>query len=125
MAPSTSVSNHRIAVDGVDLFYREAGPKNGPVVLLLHGFPSSSHQFRELMPVIAAKYRVLAPDFPGFGFTEIPESRKYEFTTVNVVQTIEALLDALHVKSFVIYLHDFGAPVGLRFACDSIEMNFH
>jgi len=110
------VVNHRIEVDGVDLFYREAGPKDAPVVLLIHGFPSSSHQFRELMPVLAVKYRVLAPDYPGLGFTEIPESRKYEFTTANLVQTLEAFLDALEVKSFAIYLHDFGAPLGLRLA---------
>jgi len=114
LAPA--VANHRIEVDGVDLFYREAGPKNAPVVLLLHGFPSSSHQFRELMPVLAVKYRVLAPDYPGFGFTEIPDSRTYEFTTANIVQTMEAFIDALQVKSFTIYLHDFGAPVGMRLA---------
>lgn len=78
------------------------------------GFPSSSHQFRELIPELATKYRVLAPGYPGFGFTEIPESRRYEFTTANIVYTTEAFLDALEVKSYAIYLHGFGAPVGMR-----------
>ncbi|KAF7976503.1 hypothetical protein HWV62_6305 [Athelia sp. TMB] len=110
------VLNHYAQVDGLNLFYREAGPKDAPVVLLLHGFPSSSHQFRELMPVLGEKYRVIAPDFPGFGFTEIPDARKYEFTAVNILQTLEALLDSLEIRSFAIYLHDYGAPIGMRLA---------
>ncbi|KZP29074.1 alpha/beta-hydrolase [Athelia psychrophila] len=110
------VLNRRAEVDGLSLFYRDAGPKDAPVVLLLHGFPSSSHQFRELIPVLGEKYRVIAPDFPGFGFTEIPDTHKYEFTTANILQTLEALLDALEITAFAVYLHDYGAPIGMRLA---------
>lgn len=78
------------------------------------GFPSSSHQFIGLAAILGTKYRVLAPDFPGFGFTQVPAEAKYEYTTSRELQTIEAFLDALDVKSFTIYLHDYGAPLGLR-----------
>ena len=105
-----------VTVDGLDLFYREAGAIDAPVMLLLHGFPSSSHQFRHLIPILATKYHVLAPDLPGFGFTVVPEQRAYNYTFANLAITIEAFLDALHVKSFAIYLFDFGAPTGLRVA---------
>ena len=105
-----------VTTDGLDLFYREAGAISAPVMLLLHGFPSSSHQFRNLIPILATRYHVLAPDLPGFGFTLVPKQRAYIYTFANLATTVESFLDALHVKSFALYLFDFGAPTGLRIA---------
>jgi len=107
---------HRVDADGVRVFYREAGPANAPVVLLLHGFPTSSFQFRELMPRLADKYRVIAPDLPGFGFTEIPGSRAYKYTFDALAQTITAFTDALQLKRYALYVFDYGAPTGFRLA---------
>jgi pimeloyl-ACP methyl ester carboxylesterase len=107
---------HRVAADGVNIFYREAGAVDAPVVLLLHGFPTSSFQFRELMPRLADRYRVIAPDLPGFGFTEVPEQRHYKFTFDNLAQTILAFTDALNLKRYALYVFDYGAPTGFRLA---------
>ena len=109
-------SIRNLTTDGLDLFYREGGASDAPVILLLHGFPSSSHQFRNLIPILATRYRVLAPDMPGFGFTVVPEQRAYVYTFDNLAITIESFLDALHVESFALYLFDFGAPTGMRIA---------
>ena len=107
---------HRVHVDGVNVFYREAGPEDAPVLLLLHGFPSSSFQFRELMPLLADKYRVIAPDLPGFGFTEVPTARKYTYTFDNLANTVDAWTRALGLNRFALYVFDIGAPTGLRLA---------
>ncbi|KAI9451000.1 Alpha/Beta hydrolase protein [Lactarius psammicola] len=88
------VELNTIGADGVKVFYRSAGPPTAPVLLLLHGFPASSFQFRELIPLLASKFRVLAPDLPGFGFTEVPAERKYQYTFDSLSLTIEAFLDA-------------------------------
>jgi pimeloyl-ACP methyl ester carboxylesterase len=101
------------------VFYREAGPSNGPVILLLHGFPSSSFQYRNLIPILSAKYRVIAPDLPGFGFTEVPADYKYTFA--NLANTIAEFVDALNVKKFAVYIFDYGAPTGLRLALQRPE----
>jgi pimeloyl-ACP methyl ester carboxylesterase len=113
---STRTSINKIDVDGVDLFYREAGPKQAPHVLLLHGFPSSSHQYRNLIPILAQKYHVVAPDIPGFGFTDVPAERQYKYTFESFAKTIGAFLDALKIKKFAVYIFDYGAPTGLRLA---------
>src|ERR1700712_5567455 len=84
-------SHHRVEADGVKVFYREAGPADAPVVLLLHGFPTSSFQYRELIPLLADRYRVIAPDLPGFGFTEVPAERNYKYTFDGLAKTIFAL----------------------------------
>ncbi|TVY54534.1 putative hydrolase [Lachnellula cervina] len=105
-----------VAADGLNIFYREAGPTDAPVILLLHGFPSSSHQFRNLIPLLAATYHVIAPDLPGFGFTEIPSSRAYPYTFDSIATSIEAFLDALSIRKFSPYMFDYGAPTGLRLA---------
>ncbi|TVY30957.1 putative hydrolase [Lachnellula hyalina] len=105
-----------VAADGLNIFYREAGPTDAPVILLLHGFPSSSHQFRNLIPLLAAAYHVIAPDLPGFGFTEVPNSRAYPYTFDSIATSIEAFLDALSIKKFSPYIFDYGAPTGLRLA---------
>ena len=112
--PVTSV--HKIEADGVNVFYREAGDPGAPVVLLLHGFPTSSFMFRELIPRLADKFRVIAPDLPGFGFTEVPEGRKYTYSFDALAHTIGAFTDALGLNRYAIYIFDYGAPTGLRLA---------
>ena len=102
------VELNTIEADGVNVFYRSAGPPSAPALLLLHGFPTSSFQFRELIPLLAPKFRVLAPDLPGFGFTEVPPPRKYQYTFDNLSVTIEAFLDALKVDKFAVYIFDYG-----------------
>jgi pimeloyl-ACP methyl ester carboxylesterase len=112
--PVTSI--HRVEVDGVRVFYRAAGDANAPVLLLLHGFPSSSFMFRNLISRLADQYRVIAPDLPGFGFTEVPEGRKYPYTFDALAGTMEAFTEALKLDRYAIYVFDYGAPTGLRLA---------
>jgi pimeloyl-ACP methyl ester carboxylesterase len=109
-------SHHRIEVDGVHMFYREAGPANAPVILLLHGFPTSSFQYRELIPRLADRYRVIAPDLPGFGFTEVPAERGYTYTFDALAKTIFAFTQALKLTHYAMYVFDYGAPTGFRLA---------
>jgi pimeloyl-ACP methyl ester carboxylesterase len=112
--PQTHI--HRVEADGVSIFYREAGPADAPVVLLLHGFPTSSFQYRELIPRLADKYHVIAPDLPGFGFTEVPAARNYKYSFDSLAKTIEAFTNALSLKHYALYVFDYGAPTGLRLA---------
>ncbi|MCU1756479.1 alpha/beta fold hydrolase [Pseudomonas helleri] len=105
-----------IEADGVRVFYREAGDPSAPVMLLLHGFPSSSHMFRNLIPWLAAHYRVIAPDLPGFGFTEVPEARGYRYSFDNLAITLGHFVDALKLTRYALYVFDYGAPVGFRLA---------
>src|ERR1700678_1735664 len=119
MAQNTQIPQtfvRRIQADGVSVFYREAGPPDGPVVLLLHGFPTSSFQYRELIPRLADKYRVIAPDLPGFGFTEVPETRQYKYSFDALAKTMVAFTDALGLKRYALYVFDYGAPTGFRLA---------
>jgi pimeloyl-ACP methyl ester carboxylesterase len=109
-------SIHRIEVDGVQLFYRAAGEVNAPAVLLLHGFPASSFMFRELIPHLAKDYRVIAPDLPGFGFTEIPPERQYAYTFDQLALTIVAFTRAVKINRYALYVFDYGAPIGFRLA---------
>jgi pimeloyl-ACP methyl ester carboxylesterase len=117
--PHTSL--RRVTADGISIFYREAGSADRPVVLLLHGFPTSSFQFRELIPRLADKYRVIAPDLPGFGFTEVPAERNYTYTFDSLAKSIEAFTDALALQRYALYIFDFGAPTGLRLAVSRPE----
>jgi pimeloyl-ACP methyl ester carboxylesterase len=112
--PRTSI--HKVEADGVQVFYRAAGEANAPVVLLLHGFPTSSFMFREIIPRLASDYRVIAPDLPGFGFTDVPPERKYIYTFDQLALTIEALTRALRLERYAIYVFDYGAPTGFRLA---------
>ena len=112
--PATSV--HTVEADGVDVFYRAAGDTDAPVILLLHGFPASSFMFRELIPHLADKFRVIAPDLPGFGFTTVPEKRAYTYSFDALAHTLEAFTDALGLTRYAIYIFDYGAPAGLRLA---------
>ena len=107
---------HRVEADGVTVFYREAGPVHAPVVLLLHGFPASSFQYRELIPRLADRYRVIAPDLPGFGFTTVSEQRGYNYSFDGLAKTISAFTDALDLKRYALYVFDYGAPTGFRLA---------
>jgi pimeloyl-ACP methyl ester carboxylesterase len=105
-----------VEADGVKVFYREAGPADGPVLLLLHGYPTSSHMFRELIPRLATRYRLIALDLPGFGFTEVPPARNYKYSFDAIARTVEAFVDALGLKRYALYIFDYGAPTGLRLA---------
>jgi pimeloyl-ACP methyl ester carboxylesterase len=103
-------------VKDLNIFYREAGNPSAPHILLLHGFPTSSHQYRNLIPLLAAKYHVLAPDLPGFGLTEVPDGVKFKYTFENFAKVVGEFLDTLKIKEFAIYLFDYGAPTGFRLA---------
>jgi pimeloyl-ACP methyl ester carboxylesterase len=112
--PVTSI--HRVMADGIQIFYREAGNAAAPVLLLLHGFPTSSFMFRELIPRLADECRVIAPDLPGFGFTEVAETRNYTYSFDALAGTIESFTEALGLSRYAIYIFDYGAPTGLRLA---------
>ncbi|MYS20689.1 Pimeloyl-ACP methyl ester carboxylesterase [Streptomyces sp. DvalAA-14] len=105
-------------VKGQEVFYREAGPGDAPVVLLLHGFPSSSHMFRDLIPALADRYHVIAPDHIGFGYSSMPKTGEFGYTFDNLTEVTAGLLDQLGIKRFSVYVHDYGAPIGWRLALD-------
>jgi pimeloyl-ACP methyl ester carboxylesterase len=105
-----------IEVEGMNLFYREAGEAGKGTILLLHGFPTSSHMFRNLIPKLAEKYHVLAPDLPGFGFSDCPSRSQFKYTFENLARVIGSFTEKLGLKQFAIYIFDYGAPVGLRLA---------
>jgi pimeloyl-ACP methyl ester carboxylesterase len=114
--------NYRTAnVDDVDVFYREAGPKDAPVLLLLHGFPTSSHMFRNLIPQLADRYRVIAPDYPGFGQSAMPNRANFAYTFDNYAQVVDKLIHQLGVRRFALYVMDYGAPIGFRLASKDPE----
>lgn len=115
-AAAEQVQYNSIKVNGLDIFYREAGPKSAPTVLLLHGFPSSSHMFRELIPILAEKYHVIAPDYPGFGFSSTPTPDKFQYTFAHLADVTDDFTKQLGLGSYVIYMQDYGGPVGLRLA---------
>jgi pimeloyl-ACP methyl ester carboxylesterase len=103
-------------VDGFKIFYREAGPQSAPTILLLHGFPTSSHMFRNLMPALADRHHVVAPDLPGFGFSDAPDRKRFRYTFENLAKIINSLTETIGLKNYTIYVFDYGAPVGLRLA---------
>lgn len=103
-------------IDGVDIFYREAGPADTPVVLLLHGFPTSSHMFRNLIPLLADRYHVIAPDYPGFGQSAAPDHKEFAYTFGHYADLVDDLLGQIGMKSYAMYVMDYGAPVGYRLA---------
>jgi len=107
---------HRASVDGLQVFYREAGEPAAPAVLLLHGFPTSSHMFRDLIPALADRYRVVAPDLPGFGFSAAPDRRAFGYTFDNLARVIDRFTETVGLTRYAIYIFDYGAPVGLRLA---------
>lgn len=109
--------NYRTAdANGIKIFYREAGSPNAPTLLLLHGFPTSSHMFRDLIPRLAGQFHLVAPDLPGFGQSDMPNRAQYSYTFANIADTIAAFTEKIGLKKFAIYIFDYGAPVGLRMA---------
>lgn len=112
----TKVSFKKADVDGFNVFYRESGPQDGPTLLLLHGFPTSSHMFRDLIPLLADRFRVVAPDLPGFGQSDMPPREKFTYTFDNIANVIDRFTDVIGLEKFAIYVFDYGAPTGFRIA---------
>lgn len=110
-----------VTVDGVEIFYREAGSKSAPTIVLLHGFPTSSHMFRNLIPALADRFHVVAPDYPGFGNSAMPSVTEFEYTFDHLSEVVGRLLDTLGIERFSLYLQDYGAPIGFRIAVENPE----
>ena len=103
-------------IDGHKIFYREAGPEDAPAILLLHGFPTSSHMFRNLIPALADRYHVIAPDLPGFGFSDAPDRKVFRYTFEKIANVVGQFTQKIGLGRYAIYIFDYGAPVGLRLA---------
>jgi len=120
MSASPSISStttyHSVDIGGVKIFYREAGPKNAPVIVLLHGYPSSSRMYDPLLPLLADRYHLIAPDYPGFGQSDGPPPSTYRYTFDHLAETMETLLAKLGVQRYVLFMQDYGGPVGFRMA---------
>src|ERR1700691_4743571 len=111
---SATTTYRRMMVEGVGVFYREAGPKNAPTIVLLHGFPSSSREFDTLIPLLATRYHLIAPDFPGFGQSDAPPPSSYPYTFDNLATTTNRILEQLAINKYTFLLHDYGGPVDFR-----------
>ncbi len=118
---TNSISYHTATVAGLKLFYREAGNPQSPAVLLLHGFPTSSHMFRNLIPQLAEEYHVVAPDLPGFGFSDAPDHTSFSYTFDHLAEIMERFTEQIGLTKFAVYVFDYGAPVGLRLALEHPE----
>ncbi|QEC80446.1 alpha/beta hydrolase [Mucilaginibacter ginsenosidivorax] len=118
---TTQIYYRNIKANGLNIFYREAGPKDAPVILLLHGYPTSSHMFRNLIPILSEKYHVIAPDLPGFGYSDAPDHTRFAYTFDNLANTMQAFINELSLKHFALYIFDYGAPTGLRLAMANPE----
>ncbi|HJT01277.1 MAG TPA: alpha/beta hydrolase [Terriglobales bacterium] len=110
------IKHQHATVDGLNIFYREAGPTNAPTILMLHGFPTSSHMFRNLIPALADRYHVVAPDLPGFGFSDTPDRKQFGYSFKRLAEVIARFTEVIGLERFAIYVFDYGAPVGLRLA---------
>jgi len=115
-APTHQTLYKTIKVKGLDIFYREAGPADAPTILLLHGFPTSSHMFRNLMPAMADKYHVIAPDYPGYGHSSTPSVTEFDYTFDNLAEVVDEFIQKIGIKLYSLYVMDYGAPVGFRIA---------
>ena len=117
MTPDRTITHYRTqAVDGLTVFYREAGAPTAPAILLLHGFPTSSHMFRDLIPLLAPHFHVIAPDLPGFGFSDAPRTSDFHYTFERLADVMERFTETLGMSRYALYIFDYGAPVGLRLA---------
>lgn len=106
----------KVSVDGLNIFYREAGPVDAPVLLLLHGFPTAGHMFRNLIPMLSDRFRLIAPDLPGFGQSDMPPRDKFTYTFARLAAVIERFTEVMGIARFAIYVFDYGAPTGFRMA---------
>jgi pimeloyl-ACP methyl ester carboxylesterase len=116
-----SISYHTVEIGGVNIFYREAGPAKAPTVLLLHGFPSSSRMWEPLLPLLADKYHLIAPDYPGFGNSSAPSPSSFEYTFDNLARVMNELMTKLEITKYVLFMQDYGGPVGFRMALSQPE----
>jgi pimeloyl-ACP methyl ester carboxylesterase len=119
---ATDVAYRTLTVDGIELFYREAGPSDGPTVLLLHGWPASSHMFRDLLPKLADRFHLIAPDYPGFGYSAQPSIDAFDYSFANLATLIEHFVDALGITKVSLYVQDYGGPIGMRIATKRPEL---
>ena len=121
-ATETQQTAHKtITVDGVEVFYREAGPLDAPTILLLHGFPTSSHMFRNLIPALSDRFHLVAPDYPGFGNSQQPAMDEFDYTFDGLAKLMEGFIKAKGIEQYSVYLMDYGAPVGFRLAANNPE----
>jgi pimeloyl-ACP methyl ester carboxylesterase len=118
---SSAIHYRKLWVDGLTISYREAGPPQAPTLLLLHGFPTSSHMFRDLIPLLADRYHLVAPDYPGFGYSSTPDPREFHYTFDRLAEVMEHFTEAAGLRDYALYLQDFGGPVGLRLAAHHPE----
>ena len=121
MADIIPTQHKSIKIDDLDIFYREAGSENSPTILLLHGFPTSSHMFRNLIPALADKYHCVAPDYPGFGASSMPDLEEFEYSFDNLAILMEKFVTQLGLKKYFLYVMDYGAPIGYRLASQHPE----
>ena len=121
MTRSTKVTHKTVKVGDLDIFYREAGPNDAPAILLLHGFPTSSQMFRNLIPLLADEYHVVAPDYPGFGHSSMPSRDQFAYTFDNLAKVIDDFTEKVGLSKYVLYVQDYGAPVGYRLAAKHPE----
>jgi len=117
----TAINYRTAEVDGLKIFYREAGPADAPTLLLLHGFPSAGHMFRDLIPLLAERFHLVAPDLPGFGQSDMPSRDSFKYTFDNLAAAISRFTEVIGQTRFAIYIFDYGAPVGLRIAAKHPE----
>lgn len=116
MKKENATTYHSVIIEGLKIFYRTAGNPENPAILLLHGFPSASHSFRELMPILADRYYLVAPDYPGFGNSAIPDRKEFVYTFEHITDIVEAFTEHLGLTRYAMYVFDYGAPIGFRLA---------
>lgn len=120
-AQNSDISYKTVEIEGLDVFYREAGDPNNPTILLLHGFPTSSHMFRDLIPQLSDEYHLIAPDYPGYGHSSMPSIDEFEYSFDNMANIVDQFIDKVGLKSYSLYLMDYGAPIGFRIATKNPE----
>jgi pimeloyl-ACP methyl ester carboxylesterase len=121
MTRSTNVTHKTVNVGDLDIFYREAGPNDAPAILLLHGFPTSSQMFRNLIPLLADEFHVVAPDYPGYGHSSMPSRDQFAYTFDNLATVIDEFTENVGLSRYALYVQDYGAPVGYRLAAKHPE----